>query len=64
MKLTRRQLASTLTAVATVAQAPPQPAPTADADLQAARDRVKANAARLSAQQVPMIVEPAFQFKP
>lgn len=63
MKLTRRQLASTLTAGAALAQAPPPP-PTAEADLQAARDRVKANAARLSAQAVPMAVEPAFQFKP
>jgi hypothetical protein len=64
MKLTRRQMASTLTAGAALAQAPSQPPPTADADLQAARDRVKANAARLSAQAVPMGVEPAFQFKP
>ncbi len=64
MKLTRRQMASALTAGAALAQAPPQPAPTADADLHAARDRVKATAARLAAQPVPMTVEPAFQFKP
>jgi len=64
MSLTRRQLASALTASAALAQAPPQPAPAPDAELQSARDRVKANAARLAAQMVPMTIEPAFQFKP
>ena len=64
MKLTRRQIASALTAGAALAQTPPQPAANPDAELQAARDRVKANATRLSTVTVPMTVEPAFQFKP
>lgn len=62
MKLTRRQLASALTAGVALAQTP-QPAASPDAELQAARDRVKANVTRLSALAVPMSVEPAFQFK-
>jgi hypothetical protein len=66
MKLTRRKLASVLvsataTAVA-VQQPPPTPTPTPD-DLQAARDRLQANARTLAATPVPMATEPAFQFK-
>jgi hypothetical protein len=63
MRLTRRQLASALTAGAALAQTPQQPAAGPDTELQAARARVRANAARLAAQSVPMAVEPAFQFK-
>ena len=63
MKLTRRELAGALAAGVAAAQTPSPADPTPDADLQAARDRVKANADRLSAQAVPMNVEPAFQFK-
>jgi hypothetical protein len=67
MKMTRRTLAASLSAAALAAQAPPQtpasPQLTPDAELQAARDRVKANTVLLSAQQVPMTVEPAFAFK-
>lgn len=63
MKLTRRELASSLTAVAALAQAPAQSPTTSEALLQAARDQVKAMSARLAAQMVPMATEPAFQFK-
>ncbi len=63
MKLTRRELASALTVGAALAQTPAQPL-TPEAELQAARDQVKANVARLSVQAVPMDTEPAFQFKP
>ena len=68
MKVTRRALAASLTTAALAAQTPQQtpvsaePAP--DAELQAARNRVKANTVLLSAQQVPNTVEPAFAFKP
>ena len=68
MNMTRRALAASLGASALAAQTPPQtPVPTApapDAELQAARNRVKANTVLLSAQQVPNTVEPAFAFKP
>ena len=67
MKVTRRALAASLGAAAlaaqTTAQTPPQAA-APDAELQAARDRVKANTLLLSAQQVPITMEPAFAFKP
>ena len=62
MKLTRRELASALAAGTALAQAPPRPAPP-EAELQAARDQLKATLARVSAQAVPMTTEPAFQFK-
>jgi len=64
MKLTRRNLAAALLSAAAVpapAQNPPQPA--ADDDLKIARDRLRANAAALVDQKVPMATEPAFQFK-
>ena len=62
MKVTRRDLAVALasTAVAS-AQAPAVPA-TPEAELQAARDQVKAMSDRLRGQKVPMSVEPAFVF--
>jgi hypothetical protein len=67
MKVTRRQLAAAIAAtplVAARAQAPqPNPAqPPAD-DLQAARDRLQANARALAAVPVPMSTEPAVVFK-
>jgi hypothetical protein len=40
-----------------------QPAPTADAELQSAREQVKANVTALSQFEVPMSTEPAFEFK-
>ncbi len=62
--LTRRKLAQSLLAGAAVdAIAQTTPAPTADADLKAARDRLKATSDTLAAQSVAMDVEPAFQFK-
>ena len=64
MKLTRRQLASTLAAGAALAQTPAGPPSTPEAELQAARDRLKANVVRLAAEPVPMTTEPAFQFRP
>ncbi len=64
MKVTRRQLASALAAGMAAAQTEAQPAGNPDAELQKARDQVKANIARLAAETVPMTTEPAFQFKP
>jgi hypothetical protein len=63
MKLTRRQLAAVVSA-ATIAhaQTPPPPAAPAD-DLQAARDRMKANSDLLAKQDVPSATEPAFRFQ-
>jgi len=60
MKLTRRQLALTVALADAAAQ---QPAAGADDELQAARNRVRANGDTLAATAVPMAVEPAFQFK-
>jgi len=63
-RLTRRKLAQTLLASAAVEAAAQQTAqPTPDADLKAARDRLKANSDLLAAQSLAMDVEPAFQFK-
>jgi hypothetical protein len=64
MKLTRRKLAATLLTAAAApapAQTPPQPTP--GDDLKTARDRMRAAAAALDSQKVPMAIEPAFQFK-
>jgi hypothetical protein len=74
MKLTRRQLgAAALASVAARAQTPPQPAPEnltpqaqlqgKDAELQAAKDQVKAASESLSRYEVPMATEPAFEFQ-
>jgi hypothetical protein len=57
-KLTRRQLAALVTAAGAAAQTPPP----VD-DLQAARERQKANSDLLAQQPLPMATEPAFQFK-
>lgn len=63
MKLTRRQLAAVVSASAIAqAQTEPRPAPPAD-ELQAARDRLKANGDVLAKQDVPASTEPAFHFK-
>jgi hypothetical protein len=62
MKLTRRQVAASLAALASAAPAVPQVQPAAD-DLAAARDRLKNNANALSAVPLPMSTEPASQFK-
>ncbi|PWU00872.1 MAG: hypothetical protein C5B51_24345 [Terriglobia bacterium] len=63
MKVTRRELAAALTSAAAFAQAPAEAPPTPAAELEAAREQVKANAATLAQIEVPMITEPAFQFK-
>ena len=63
IKLTRRQLATALTSAAALAQTPSGPPATPEEELKAARDRVAANGAALARQEVPMAVEPAFQFK-
>ena len=62
MKLTRRELAGALAAASALAQTPASP-PSSEAELQRARDQLKAMVARLAAEKVPMTVEPAFQFK-
>ena len=74
-KLTRRQWAAALGSAAALtsaagltsgaeqAQTPQQPAPSPEAELQAARDQVKANVTALLEIEVPMTTEPAFQFK-
>ncbi len=59
LKLTRRQLAALVSAT-TVSQAQTAPTP---GDLQAARERLKANAESLAKLDVPASTEPAFQFK-
>ena len=64
MKLTRRELASVAPAVLLPAELEAQPAaPAADAELAAARERLKTNAAALAATVVPVDTEPAFQFR-
>ncbi|MEO8372382.1 MAG: hypothetical protein ABI806_24565 [Candidatus Solibacter sp.] len=65
MKLTRRKLAATLVSATALSAQQTQPPPPAAPDdlLQIARDRLKANAAALSAVPLPMGTEPAFQFK-
>jgi len=60
-KLTRRQLASVVTAASATALGA-QTAPPVD-DLEAARQRQKASSDQLAQQQIPMATEPAFQFK-
>jgi hypothetical protein len=69
MKITRRAMAAALASVGAQAQTPARPAPAvepvpaADADLQSAREQVRANITALSQFEVPMSTEPAFQFK-
>lgn len=64
MKLTRRKLAAALVSGTAMAAQQTQPAaPASDPDLKAARDRLQANAAALTATTIPMATEPAFQFK-
>ena len=64
MKLSRRELAASLTLGAAFAQTASQAPASPEAELQAAREEVKANVARLASQTVPMTTEPAFHFKP
>ena len=62
MKITRRHLAVALASTAT-ALAQTQPPATADEELKAARDRLRANSETLARQEIPMALEPAFLFK-
>jgi hypothetical protein len=62
MKLTRRQLALAVVSANAMAQTQSTSARPAD-ELQAARDRIKANGETLAQQAIPMATEPAFQFK-
>ena len=65
MQMTRRKLAAAISAAAAVAAAghtEPQ-AETAPDELVAARDRMRRNSDDLEKHQIPMSVEPAFQFK-
>jgi len=62
MKLTRRQLAAAVVSATAMAQTRQTPDRPAD-ELQAARERIKANGETLAQHQVPMATEPAFQFK-
>jgi hypothetical protein len=59
MQLTRRKLALALLAPAAVAQTQTAPVD----EVQAARDRTKANAEIVSKIEIAMTIEPAFQFK-
>ena len=64
MKVTRRELGAALVSAAALAQAPAQGPPASpEAELQAARDQVKATALTLQQQQIPMSTEPAFAFQ-
>jgi len=64
MRLTRRQLATALApAVALARNAKPQPAPAPDDELRAARERVRSIGEDLARHDLPMAIEPAFQFK-
>jgi hypothetical protein len=64
MKVTRRSLAQ-MFAVAAVAQqdAVSQNAPPADADLDSARELLRANLAQIAKVKLPMATEPACHFK-
>jgi hypothetical protein len=62
MKWTRRELAVAVASAAALAQSPAPPA-SPEVELQAARDQVKAIAATLAQQQVPMTTAPAFAFQ-
>ncbi len=62
-RFTRRKLAASLAASATAAVAQNQK-PSADAELQLARQRLQAASRVLASQDLPMSAAPAFQFKP
>jgi hypothetical protein len=61
MKLRRRDLAAALLAPAAAAQPQTQPPPRDE--VEAARARLKTNAATIAKVEVPMSTEPAFSFK-
>jgi hypothetical protein len=59
-KLTRRSLAGVLVSSPLLAQSAPK---TPQDDLRAETESVRANSQKLSAYEIPMAAEPAFQFK-
>jgi hypothetical protein len=63
MKITRRALAVSALAGVAAAQPPSQPAPAADDLDQAARKQFETASQTLLHHELPMSVEPAFQFK-
>jgi len=63
MKFTRRQLAAAVSATVIAQAQTPQPTAAPADDLQAARDRLKANSDLLARQDVPASTEPAFRFQ-
>ncbi|MGD0498539.1 MAG: hypothetical protein ABSC23_08890 [Bryobacteraceae bacterium] len=64
MQLTRRRLAVSLAASAAALARPQTAVPTGpDAELNAARDRIRADGEALARQEVRQSAEPAFQFK-
>jgi len=62
MKLTRRELAALVSATA-IATAEAQQAAAPTDELQAARDRLKANSDALARHDLPAETEPAFRFQ-
>lgn len=62
-KFTRRKLAASLAASAAAAVAQNRE-PSADAELQMARERLRRASDALAKRDVPMSAAPAFQFKP
>ena len=65
-KITRRNLAAAVfgsAAAATAAAQAQPPSGTPEEELKAARDRLHGSLDVVSALQIPMAVEPAFQFK-
>jgi hypothetical protein len=69
MKITRRAMTAVLASLGAQAQTPARPALTAEitagpeAELQSAREQVRANVTALSQFEIPMSTEPAFEFK-
>jgi hypothetical protein len=66
MKITRRAMAAVLASVGAQAQTPAlavQPAASPEAELESAREQVKANVTALAQFEVPMSTEPSFEFK-
>jgi hypothetical protein len=69
MKVNRRTTLGILAAAAagarsTIAQAPPSPPTSPDAQLQSARASYQGDAQRIAAVKLPQATEPAFQFRP
>jgi hypothetical protein len=62
-KVTRRSLAGQLAGAIAAAKIGSAQTPPADADLQSARDALKANEALIAKVKLPMATEPACHFK-